>query len=98
MIPMMVEILGEQETGETEVGLRAVVAEFVDRLTGQQTIYQMILVCEPETQDEKTKRKKGRHTKTKFRKEKRKNSKQQKGKTWHTGTLYSKGRDDSIPW
>jgi phosphoglycolate phosphatase len=42
MIPMMVEILLELKTGETETALRAVVEEFVWRLTGKQTMYQMI--------------------------------------------------------
>lgn len=46
MIPMMVEILLELETGETEQELTALVTEFVDRLTGKQTIYQMIQLCE----------------------------------------------------
>jgi phosphoglycolate phosphatase len=42
MVPMMVEILLELKTGESEAALRALVAEFVGRLTGRQTIYQMI--------------------------------------------------------
>ncbi len=42
MIPMMVEILGALDTGETETELTATVTEYVDRLTGKQTIYQMI--------------------------------------------------------
>lgn len=46
MIPMMVEILlstpGHEESGEVE----RVVKEFVTRLTGKQTIYQMIQLCE----------------------------------------------------
>jgi len=46
MIPMMVEILLELQTGETEEELTALVTEFVDRLTGKQTIYQMIQLCE----------------------------------------------------
>ena len=45
MIPMMVEILGELGTGETERELTAIVTEYVDRLTGKQTIYQMIELC-----------------------------------------------------
>lgn len=45
MIPMMVEILRELDTGETEEELTAIVTEFVDRLTGKQTIYQMIELC-----------------------------------------------------
>jgi phosphoglycolate phosphatase-like HAD superfamily hydrolase len=42
MVPMMVEILAQQKTGEKEEDLRALVDEFVARLTGEQTIYQMI--------------------------------------------------------
>lgn len=42
MVPLMVEILVELKTGESEEGLRKVVGEFVSRLTGEQTIYQMI--------------------------------------------------------
>jgi phosphoglycolate phosphatase len=42
MIPMMVEILLDLNTGESEPALTAIVTEFVDRLTGKQTIYQMI--------------------------------------------------------
>jgi phosphoglycolate phosphatase-like HAD superfamily hydrolase len=42
MIPMMVEALASLRTGETEEELRTAVVDFVDRLTGQQTIYQMI--------------------------------------------------------
>ncbi len=42
MVPMMVEILVDLKTGETEEQLRAVVEDFVWRLTGKETIYQMI--------------------------------------------------------
>ena len=42
MVPMMVEILAGLKTGESESELRAVVEDFVARLTGKQTIYQMI--------------------------------------------------------
>jgi phosphoglycolate phosphatase-like HAD superfamily hydrolase len=42
MVPMMVEILAELKTGEKEEDLRALVDDFVARLTGEQTIYQMI--------------------------------------------------------
>jgi phosphoglycolate phosphatase len=42
MVPMMVEILLELKTGESEEELRALVEDYVARLTGQQTIYQMI--------------------------------------------------------
>ena len=42
MVPMMIEILMELRTGETEEQLRTVVEEFVWQLTGKETIYQMI--------------------------------------------------------
>jgi len=42
MIPMMVEFLQETGTSESEEELHAVAKEFVTRLTGKQTIYQMI--------------------------------------------------------
>jgi phosphoglycolate phosphatase-like HAD superfamily hydrolase len=42
MVPMMVEILMELHTGEAETDLRALVEDFVARLTGEQTIYQMM--------------------------------------------------------
>src|SRR5271157_5991432 len=42
MVPMMVEILAELKTGESEEDLRALVDDFVALLTGEQTIYQMI--------------------------------------------------------
>ncbi|HWB98491.1 MAG TPA: HAD family hydrolase [Bryobacteraceae bacterium] len=42
MIPMMVEILADLKTGESEAELRKVVEDFVWRLTGKQTMYQMI--------------------------------------------------------
>ncbi len=42
MVPMMVEILQELATGESEAELGALVEDFVARLTGKQTIYQMI--------------------------------------------------------
>ncbi|MCS7042242.1 MAG: HAD family hydrolase [Bryobacteraceae bacterium] len=42
MVPMMVETLLELKTGESEQELTALVREFVYRLTGKQTIYQMI--------------------------------------------------------
>lgn len=46
MIPMMVEILSDLKSGESEAELEALIADFVDRLTGRQTIYQMIQLCE----------------------------------------------------
>lgn len=42
MVPMMVEILADLKTGESEAELHALVEEFVAHLTGEQTIYQMI--------------------------------------------------------
>jgi phosphoglycolate phosphatase len=42
MVPMMVEILLDLKTGETETELRSIVEDFVWRLTGKETIYQMI--------------------------------------------------------
>jgi phosphoglycolate phosphatase-like HAD superfamily hydrolase len=46
MVPMMVELLAETRSGESEAQLTAVVEEFVGRLTGKQTIYQMIELAE----------------------------------------------------
>ena len=42
MVPMMIEILLDLKTGESEEELRLVVEDFVWRLTGKQTVYQMI--------------------------------------------------------
>jgi len=42
MVPMMVEILADLKTGEADAELKAVVEDFVWRLTGKETIYQMI--------------------------------------------------------
>lgn len=46
MVPMMVAILQELRTGESAAELTAVVTQFVYRLTGKQTIYQMIELAE----------------------------------------------------
>jgi phosphoglycolate phosphatase-like HAD superfamily hydrolase len=46
MIPMMIEILAELRTGETEAELRTVIEDFVWRLTGKETLYQMIELAE----------------------------------------------------
>lgn len=47
MVPMMVEVLQrEANTNESPEELTRIVREFVDRLTGKQTIYQMIQLCE----------------------------------------------------
>jgi phosphoglycolate phosphatase len=51
MIPMMVEILADLNSGESEEELTDVVREFVGRLTGKQTIYQAMALA-----DEVTKR------------------------------------------
>lgn len=42
MVPQMVEILAALNSGETEAELRTIVEEFVARLTGKETIYQMM--------------------------------------------------------
>ncbi|MGC8781344.1 MAG: HAD family hydrolase [Anaerolineae bacterium] len=46
MIPLMVEVLLATPHHEAEAELTAVVTEFVSRLTGKQTIYQMIQLAE----------------------------------------------------
>src|SRR5919202_360270 len=46
MIPMMVGVLRQTGTPETEAELSAAVEEFVMRLNGRQTIYQMIELAE----------------------------------------------------
>jgi phosphoglycolate phosphatase-like HAD superfamily hydrolase len=46
MIPVMIEILLQTPHHEGEDELRTVVTEYVERLTGKQTIYQMIHLCE----------------------------------------------------
>lgn len=47
MTPMMVEVLQrETNTTESPEELTRIVREYVDRLTGKQTIYQMIQLCE----------------------------------------------------
>jgi phosphoglycolate phosphatase-like HAD superfamily hydrolase len=42
MVPMMVEILADLKTGESQADLRVIVEDFVWRLTGKETIYQMM--------------------------------------------------------
>jgi phosphoglycolate phosphatase len=42
MVPMMVEMLTDLKTGESEEELSALVEDFIARLTGEQTVYQMI--------------------------------------------------------
>jgi phosphoglycolate phosphatase-like HAD superfamily hydrolase len=46
MVPMMVEILADLKSGESHDALTEVVKEFVGRLTGKQTIYQMMELAE----------------------------------------------------
>src|SRR5438132_6487317 len=46
MIPMMVEVLRGTETSETDSQLTAAVEEFVMRLNGRQTIYQMMQMAD----------------------------------------------------
>src|SRR2546421_5999786 len=46
MIPMMVEALRETSTAESDDDLHAVVEDFVMRLNGRQTIYQMIQLAD----------------------------------------------------
>jgi phosphoglycolate phosphatase-like HAD superfamily hydrolase len=42
MVPMMVGVLRDLKSGESEEELRAVVEDYVARLTGKETIYQMM--------------------------------------------------------
>ncbi|MBI3210342.1 MAG: HAD family hydrolase [Candidatus Solibacter usitatus] len=46
MVPMMVEVLAQLKSGESEAELTELVREFVGRLTGKDTIYQMIELAE----------------------------------------------------
>jgi len=46
MIPMMVEVLRQTGTRETDAELHAVVEDFVMRLNGRQTIYQMMQLAD----------------------------------------------------
>jgi len=46
MVPMMIEVLSELKTGETEAELREVVENYVWRLTGLETLYQMMELAE----------------------------------------------------
>jgi phosphoglycolate phosphatase-like HAD superfamily hydrolase len=45
MVPMLVEVLADLKTGETEEQLRQVVEDFVWRLTGKETLYQMMALA-----------------------------------------------------
>ncbi len=49
MVPMMVEVLAELKTGEKEEDLTELVREYVGRLTGKDTIYQMIELADQVT-------------------------------------------------
>ena len=46
MVPMMIDVLMETPTNESREQLESTVVKFVDQLTGKQTIYQMIQLCE----------------------------------------------------
>jgi phosphoglycolate phosphatase len=46
MIPMMVDILADLKTGESRESLNVIVEDFVGRLTGKETIYQMMELAE----------------------------------------------------
>lgn len=46
MVPMMVEILAELRTGESDAELTRVVEDYVWRLTGKETLFQMIELAE----------------------------------------------------
>ena len=46
MVPMMIDVLMETPTDESRKQLESTVVKFVDQLTGKQTIYQMIQLCE----------------------------------------------------
>src|SRR5581483_10350052 len=46
MVPLCVEQLAALKTGESESGLRETVEEFVWRLTGKETIYQMMALAD----------------------------------------------------
>jgi phosphoglycolate phosphatase len=46
MVPLMVEVLEACPRHEARKDLEAMVVDFVDRLTGKQTIYQMIRLCQ----------------------------------------------------
>jgi|SRR5579871_4234620 len=46
MVPMMVEILADLKTGESEERLRGIVEDFVWKLTGKETIYQMMALAD----------------------------------------------------
>ena len=49
MVPMMLEVLTALGTGESEAELRAVVEPFIWRLTGKDTLYQMVALADEVT-------------------------------------------------
>jgi phosphoglycolate phosphatase-like HAD superfamily hydrolase len=49
MVPMMIEILADLNTGESDLELRTVVEDFVWRLTGKETLYQMMELADQVT-------------------------------------------------
>jgi phosphoglycolate phosphatase len=49
MVPMMLDVLAALHTGETAENLRRVVEPFIWRLTGKDTLYQMIALAEQVT-------------------------------------------------
>ena len=46
MVPLMVDLLEDCGRDESREEIEALVTGFVDKLTGKQTIYQMIRLCE----------------------------------------------------
>src|ERR687890_690365 len=46
MVPMMVDLLLKTNSGESAAQLREIVLEFVGRLTGKETIYQMMALAD----------------------------------------------------
>jgi phosphoglycolate phosphatase-like HAD superfamily hydrolase len=46
MVPMMVELLGEHAPNESPEELRLLVVDYVDKLTGKETLYQMMRLAE----------------------------------------------------
>jgi phosphoglycolate phosphatase-like HAD superfamily hydrolase len=46
MVPMMVEVLSEHAPDESDEALRALVLDYVDKLTGKETLFQMMRLAE----------------------------------------------------
>jgi phosphoglycolate phosphatase-like HAD superfamily hydrolase len=46
MVPMMVDLLGKTNSGESAEQLREIVLDYVGRLTGRETIYQMMTLAD----------------------------------------------------